>query len=296
MKKRRMLLLGASGYLGAQIFHELQQDADNEIVGTCYSAPPTGEQLVQVDVTHPAAFAALLADFAPEIVIWALMSATDEHALITEGLDILQAHLPPKSRVIFISSDGIFGQGTGAFAEEDQPLMLSERNPLARYSRAKSLGEELVRQRREQHVIVRIGPLYGCNSLGKWDKRAATIRQELAAGRPITRTSNLFKTFLHVQDAAQAIKELADSSFVGTLHLGPAQKESYYSFAVTLAKALGLDSRLVTEDRLDAEEAREKGIPLDTSLNTGRANALLRTRFRQVGEAACSAAKETERH
>ncbi|TGU80643.1 NAD-dependent epimerase/dehydratase family protein, partial [Mesorhizobium sp. M00.F.Ca.ET.186.01.1.1] len=85
MKKRRMLLLGASGYLGAQIFHELQQDADNEIVGTCYSAPPTGEQLVQVDVTHPAAFAALLADFAPEVVVWALMSATDEHALITEG-------------------------------------------------------------------------------------------------------------------------------------------------------------------------------------------------------------------
>ncbi|MED4582904.1 hypothetical protein [Brevibacillus choshinensis] len=37
MTKRKVLLLGGSGYLGAQILRYLEQDQENEIVATCFS-------------------------------------------------------------------------------------------------------------------------------------------------------------------------------------------------------------------------------------------------------------------
>ncbi|WP_025844552.1 sugar nucleotide-binding protein [Brevibacillus agri] len=283
MNKHRVLLLGASGYLGAQIWQELRRIGTYEIVGTYCSSPASDVGLVQMDVTDSAAFAALLDEFAPDVAIWALMSTADEQAMIAAGMETLLGRLPAKSRLIYLSTDGVFGQGTGSFAEDDQPVLLDERNPLAGYSHAKWFGETLIRERHDQHVIARIGPIYGCNSRGRWDKRIAAIRQELEAGREVVRTGNLYKTFLHVQDAGRAIAELAGNPYVGTLHLGPAQKESYYSFARKMAAALGLDAAAVKEDRLDDTEARAKGIPLDTSLDTSRAREILHTRFRQVG-------------
>ena len=78
------------------------------------------------------------------------------------------------------------------------------------------------------------------------------------------------------------ICELAAGAFTGTLHLGPSAKESYYSFFRKLAAALGLNVNLIKENRLSEEEARERGVPLDTSLDTRMASRLLHTRFRQA--------------
>ncbi|GED69320.1 NAD(P)-dependent oxidoreductase [Brevibacillus reuszeri] len=281
MKKRRVLLLGGSGYLGAQIYDCLRQDGENEVLATCFSAGQANH-LIRLDVTDEPSFVQLLQEFSPDVVIWALMSSMDEQVMIKSGISTLLAHLREESKVIYISSDGIFGQGTGAFAEEDEVVPLDERNPLAPYSRAKQMGEELVQKRHGNHVIARIGPIYGCNSAGKWDKRVASMQTELVAGREITRSGNLYKTFVHVEDLGLSICELAAGAFTGTLHLGPSAKESYYSFFRKLAAALGLNVNLIKENRLSEEEARERGVPLDTSLDTRMASRLLHTRFRQA--------------
>ncbi|MFS0554707.1 sugar nucleotide-binding protein [Brevibacillus sp. 179-C9.3 HS] len=282
MEKRRVLLLGASGYLGSQIYHELSQDDATELTGTCFSAPAAGH-LLQIDVTDPPSFTAMLQGFSPHVVIWALMSATDERELIEKGLDALLSQLPETSKFIFISTDGIFGRGTGSYREEDPPEPLDERNPLAAYSNAKIRGEAQIREKHSNHVIVRMGPIYGRNAAGRWDKRVVSLCEDLEAGRDVRRSSNLYKTFVHVEDVGNAIHELLHSSCLGTLHLGPAKKESYYSFYKKMALALGLNANGVKETMLIEAEALERGIPLDTSLSTKKAHELLRTRFRQVG-------------
>lgn len=280
-KKRRVLLLGGSGYLGTQITHCLGQDCENEMVSTCFTAVSPA-YLLRLDVTDRAAFRALLKEFKPDVVIWSMMSRTDEHTLITSGLNTLLEHLTEKSKLIYISSDGVFGQGTGGLGEDDEAIPLEETNPLAAYSHAKSAGEALIRSRHENHVITRIGPIYGCNSAGIWDKRVAALQAELEAGREVVRAANLYKTFIHVEDVGHAIRELAVSSYTGTLHLGPEQKESYYSFFWKMAESLGMGTNLVKENQLSTQEARERGIPLDTSLDTRRARQVLQTHFRQV--------------
>lgn len=276
-----MLLLGGSGYLGTQITNCLEQDGEHEMVSTCFTAESPA-YLLRLDVTDKAAFTALLKEFNPEVVIWALMSRTDEHALITSGLNTLLEHLTEKSKLIYISSDGVFGQGTGGLGEDDEVIPLEETNPLAAYSHAKSAGEVLIRSRHDNHVIARIGPIYGRNCAGIWDKRVAAMQVELKAGREVVRAANLYKTFIHVEDVGRAITELTASSYTGTLHLGPEQKESYYSFFWKMAELLGMDTNLVKENQLSAQEARERGIPLDTSLDTRRARQVLHTPFRLV--------------
>ncbi|MCM3142651.1 sugar nucleotide-binding protein [Brevibacillus sp. MER 51] len=281
MKKRRVLLLGASGYLGSQIYQELLRDNAIDLMGTCFAAQAV-HQLLRVDVTDTPSFSAILQELAPHVVIWALMSATDERELIEKGLDVLLSQLPEKSKFIFISTDGIFGRGTGSYREQDHPEPLEERNQLAAYSNAKIRGEARIRERHPNHVIVRVGPIYGRNAVGKWDKRVASMYAELEAGREVSRSGNLHKTFVHVEDVGKAIHELLHSSYLGTLHLGPAKKESYYSFYKKMALTLGLNADGVKEALLTEVEALERGIPLDTSLCTKKAHELLQTRFRQA--------------
>lgn len=282
MEKHRVLLLGGSGYLGSQIYHELLRDEAIELTGTCFSAPGAGH-LLQIDVTDIPSFTAILQEFSPHVVIWALMSATDERALIENGLDALLSLLPEKSKLIFISTDGIFGKGTGSYREEDPPEPLDERNPLATYSNAKIQGEARIRERHPNHVIVRVGPIYGRNAAGQWDKRVASMCADLEAGREVSRSGNLYKTFIHVENVGNAIHELLHGSYLGTLHLGPAKKESYYSFYKKMALALGLNADGVKETLLTEADAQERGVPMDTSLNTNKAHELLQTRFRQAG-------------
>ncbi|AWX57750.1 dTDP-4-dehydrorhamnose reductase [Brevibacillus brevis] len=279
MEKCRVLLLGASGYLGSQIYQELLRDNAINLMGTCYSAQAI-HQLLRVDVTDTPSFSTILQEFSPHVVIWALMSATDERELIEKGLDGLLSQLPEKSKLIFISTDGIFGRGTGSYREEDPPEPLDERNPLAAYSNAKIRGEARIRERHPNHVIVRVGPIYGRNVVGQWDKRVASMCADLKAGREVSRSGNLYKTFVHVEDVGKAIHELLHGSYLGTLHLGPAQKESYYSFYKKMALALGLNADGVKETLLTEADALGRGIPLDTSLRTKKAHERLQTRFR----------------
>ncbi|TQK62607.1 dTDP-4-dehydrorhamnose reductase [Brevibacillus sp. AG162] len=282
MEKRRVLLLGASGYLGSQIYQELLRDNAIDLMGTCFSAQAV-HQFLRVDVTDTPSFSLILQEFSPHVVIWALMSATDERELIEKGLEVLLSHLPEESKLIFISTDGIFGRGTGSYREEDPPEPLDERNLLAAYTNAKIRGEARIRKRHPNHVIVRVGPLYGRNAVGQWDKRVASMCADLEAGREVSRSGNLYKTFVHVEDVGSAIHELLHGSYLGTLHLGPAEKESYYSFYKKIALALGLTAEGVKETLLTEAEAQERGIPLDTSLRTKKARELLQTRFRQAG-------------
>ncbi|KQL45761.1 dTDP-4-dehydrorhamnose reductase [Brevibacillus choshinensis] len=283
MTKRKVLLLGGSGYLGAQIFRHLKQDQENEIVATCFSSPMRSA-LKRVDVKDASLFAGLLDEFLPDVVIWSLLGKDniDAQELISKGMQTLLEFVSENSKIIYLSTDGVFGQKTGPFQEEEETELLDERNPLAGYCLAKIRGEELVRERNENHLILRFGPIYGKNDEGMWDKRVRALAVELEQGREVVRTGNLYKTFIHVDDLARAITELMPSSYTGTLHLGPAEKESYYTFCRKMARGLELNPDLVKEDELTVEKASELGIPLDTSLHTNKARAILQTTFRNV--------------
>ncbi|MFD2370679.1 sugar nucleotide-binding protein [Brevibacillus sp. GCM10020057] len=285
MSKRKILLLGASGYLGGQILHELQVRQEGEVTATCFSSPPQSG-LLRMDVKDSPAFSAFLRELLPDVVIWSLRGndSADAQELVEQGMPTLLAHLPEQAKLVYLSTDGVFGQKAGPHREDAEIVQLDERNPLAGYCNAKIRGEEFVREGHARHLVVRFGPIYGKNAQGRWDKRTQDLAEALTRGGVVVLTQNLYKSFVHVQDLARAVVELALGPYTGTLHVGPAQKASYYTFAVKMAEELGFDSGLVKADELSAERAGELGIPLDTSLDTGKARSFLQTTFRSLNE------------
>lgn len=280
-QKKRVLLLGASGYLGTQLMAVLRQDPELETIGTCCTSSAK-KDLVRLDVTEPEPFLNLLEKFRPNEIIWVMMSGQKEQKLIGSGLGALLQWMTEKNRLLFVSTDGIFAQGTGGFTEEDEGMPLPRVNPLFGYVEAKRMGESWIRSRHDNHLILRVGPIYGKNSEGIWDKRTSYMLENWQDGKEIHVANNLFKSFLHVEDLASALHELVKSPHKGILHLGPNQKESYHSFYRKMAVVHGLLPDFIKENEISAEEARSRGIPLDTSLDMSRAEEILTTRFRRV--------------
>lgn len=105
-----ILLLGASGYVGTVIYHRLASRPSVRLYGTAYRAQTTKEHML-LDVTQMEQVKACLAAAQPAIVIWALMG--QEERLIGRGLDNLLRVISPCTRLVYLSTDGVFGEGRG---------------------------------------------------------------------------------------------------------------------------------------------------------------------------------------
>lgn len=277
----KVLVLGASGFLGGHIYHSLLKDNHfKDVLGTSKSS--NREDLCKVDIIDENKFNELYREFNPDFVIWALMSGSDEEILIHKGLKHLLKMIDKRTKLIYVSTDGVFSSGGGCFDENAEPCYLDKKNPLSTYTNAKLDGEKMIQKEHQNYIILRTGPLYGQDLQGNWDSRILALHTALEKNKTYKRADNLFKTFVHVEDLASAIIELLSINYTGFLHVGPTTKESYYTFNRKIAKRLKLDNTLIEPNRISINEARKKGIALDTSLNTAKSNSLLETGFRMV--------------
>lgn len=273
----KVLLLGASGYLGSYLYSKLKQ-LDYQVYGTSYTS--INKNLYNIDVNDKNQVNRIIA-IKPDVIIWSLMSKDNEKKLTEYGLSNILSKLPQAKKIIYISSDSVFADGRGDYKEDDQTQYLSKENPLHIYANAKLDAENMVKEHKN-HIIVRTGPIYGQDVNGKWDSRVIFLIENIRKKERIKRAVNLYKTFTHIEDLANALIEMINIDYTGILHVGPLQKESYYSFNKKTALKLGLDDSLIGQDFLSEEEVRRKGISLDTSLNTLKCHNVLNTSFRNV--------------
>ena len=76
------------------------------------------------------------------------------------------------------------------------------------------------------------------------------------------------------------IYEISITDLKGIIHVGPKQKESYYSFFVKRLQQLGYDHQVINSYTIKTEKVPH--LPLNTSLNTQKASKVLKTHFRNV--------------
>ncbi|WP_339254120.1 sugar nucleotide-binding protein [Sporosarcina sp. FSL W8-0480] len=277
----KVLVLGASGFLGGHVYHNLLKDNRfKEVVGTSKSSEI--EELYTIDINDEKMFGEFYRKYNPDFVIWAVMSTDNEETLIHTGLKQLLNMMDTKTKLIYVSTDGIFSSGEGCFDEHAAPSYLETHNPLSGYTNAKLDGEKMIQKEHQNYIVLRTGPLYGLALNGNWDSRVLALQSALTANKPYKRADNLFKTFVHVEDLAHAIIELLSIDYTGFLHVGPKNKESYYTFSLKMAEKLKLNNTFIELDRIPIKEALKRGVSLDTSLNTAKCSSLLKTKFRDV--------------
>ncbi|WFU37353.1 SDR family oxidoreductase [Bradyrhizobium sp. CB82] len=180
MPKSKVLILGASGMLGAAVFRSFLASADFEVVGTIRDRVALGffssvasARLLQLDVLDEDALVSLLDRERPSAVINCiglvkqLASAADP--LITLPINAIFPHRLARicsligARLVHISTDCVFSGAKGNYTEED----VTDAKDL--YGRSKLLGE-LVEY--DHAVTLRtsiIGrELYSARSLVEW--------------------------------------------------------------------------------------------------------------------------------
>jgi len=162
-------------------------------------------------------------------------------------------------RLVHLSTDVVFDGRKGAPYVEEDPL-----SPVTDYGRAKAEAEERVAAVHPAALLVRTSLLYG---------GAERSKHELAAGDPgLTFFTNEIRSPVQVTDLARALLELAALDVAGPLHVAGLDAVSRAEFA-----------ELISGGRVRSAPAPETR-PLDCSLDSSRAQAMIRTRLRGVRE------------
>jgi len=214
----------------------------------------------RVEVRDGPAVQALFERVRPDVVVHTAYRQ-DDAAVNTEGSEnVARAAAAVGARLVHLSTDVVFdGRKGSPYVEDDSP------SPVTDYGRAKAEAERRVAAAHPGAVLVRTSLLYG---------GAAPSKHELAAHDPeFTFFTNEIRSPVHVIDLAEALLELAQLDVRGPLHLAGPDNVSRAEFAELIRRAPVRSA--------PAPQSR----PLDCSLDSSRARALLRTRLRGVREA-----------
>jgi dTDP-4-dehydrorhamnose reductase len=271
----RLLILGANGFIGSTLFQKSKQLGFFDLTGTSRKRM-VHPNMVKLDVTNKDELHRTISRAKPDVIIWSLMDQENEMMLIENGLKNLLDLIDKETKLFYVSTDAFFTGGNGNYKETNtlEPTIF-ESTKVSNYAKAKLKGEFLIHEKHPNHLIIRTGPLYGVDGNHKIEKRTESVLKLLNNNQcKIKISANLLKTFVHVEDFANAILELCLKKSQGIIHLGPLTKESYYTFYQKRLRQLGYDSESICPNLDDH--------PQDTSLNTQFACSILDTEFRAL--------------
>lgn len=240
-----LYITGGTGYLGRELLR---------------LAP--GASAERVEIRDARAVHELLERVRPRAVIHTAYRQDDPDARainVAGAENVARAAAAVGARLVHLSTDVAFDGRKGAPYVEADAL-----SPVTEYGRTKAEAEGRVAAAHPEALLVRTSLIYGGEEPSK---------HELAARDPAsTFFTNEIRCPVQVGDLAAALLELAALDVSGPLHVAGADAVSRAQFAELVAR------------RPVATAEAPPSRPLDCTLDSSRAQALIRTRLRGVRE------------
>jgi dTDP-4-dehydrorhamnose reductase len=161
--------------------------------------------------------------------------------------------------MIFYSSDYVFDGVKGVYKEEDAT------SPINEYGRQKAEAERGVLAANPKNLVIRTSGAYGW----QWEPKnfVLQIQKNLTDGRQMKVAEDIRYNPTYVENLAEITAELVEIGASGIFHVVGADEIARYQFALRVAEAFGLNSRLIIPT-----PSRELGSltprPEESSLNT----------------------------
>lgn len=236
----KVLVIGASGYLGNSIYKKLKECTE-DIYGTCCKS--CNEEFIQINVLNKLDIKKMLS-IKPDIIIWSILDSEQELLLSQIGLKEIFDNISKEVRFIYISTT------VGKGKDQTEKVAPNKRMPneyLYKYINGKIEGEDIVKNH-SNHVIVRPGSIYGYDYNGKMDSRMKNLIEIYKTGKEYSRTANMYASFVNVKDLVDGIIELAYSKFTGIINISGEKPVSHYDFYLHLANLLKIDNSFIIPD------------------------------------------------
>jgi dTDP-4-dehydrorhamnose reductase len=150
------------------------------------------------------------------------------------------AALPAKTRLVYVSSDHVFG-GDGVYGEDSPPC------PISVYGRTRVEAEELVLNRAGS-LIIRVGLAIGPSPNGRtghWD----WLRYRTQRNLPVTIVHDEYRSVVWANHLAWRAMQLAESSETGLRHVSATRAVSRVELADYLLDGFGQSANYECESR-----------------------------------------------
>ncbi len=232
-KRKRLLVTGASGFLGWNICSVVHKSWD--VFGVAFSNPleVSGVNIKVVDLTDFYNLKQLFIEVAPDAVIHAAAAANTSYCQIKQkeshkinvdtSINIADLCMKRNIPLVFVSTDMVF-DGLNAPYKEEDPVC-----PVNTYGEQKVLAEEEMIKRCPEMTICRTSIMFGHHperSKNWFQKNVESMRMR----QDVQLFVDEYRTFLSVRKAVSGLL-LAIDNISGILHLSGDERISRYDFA-----------------------------------------------------------------
>lgn len=253
--KKKILVTGANGLLGQTLIGQLLVN-DYYVIATGKGPQRFQHAAAQnisyhdVDITDGPAIEKVIVDSAPDVIVHAAaMTQVDQCELhkqecyninVTATRFIIDAAKAVNSRILFVSTDFIFDGNEGPYKEDAEPA------PVNYYGSTKLVAEKAVMESGLPWAIARTILVYGSVPSTGRTNILGFVKNSLENNTPIKMVTDQVRTPTFVDDLARAIVLMIEKNATGIYHISGDEQMTPYEVAMSTARFLNLDEKLIS--------------------------------------------------